>query len=466
MAARKTKMTVGKKIMITLILMLLMLAAVGCGLGTWYFTDHFLPGTTINGFHCSFMTVKEAENLLNKKVGAYVLTVETMNNGIESITADQAGLSYVSDGSVEDFLKGQDHYRWFLSLAQEHTYETKTAVIYDEDKFTAAIEGLKCMQPENVTEPEDAHLEDNGQEFVIVPETEGNALDEQKVRALISEALITGQTSVNLEEAGCYLKPSIYRDDERIVKGCEWANEVIEVIITYDFANRTETVDQELIRTWITQDESGEYTLDEDLIADYVAELAAKYDTFGDTRTFRTYDGRQITLTGGDYGWVIDQLAETQALKEAILSEVTQVREPIYAYSAQSRANNDIGYTYIEIDLTNQRMVFYQNGNPVVDTKIVSGSPLNTDTATPTGFFSVEDMQSPMTVSCDGGQVNVSYWISFYGDLGIHDSTWRTEYGGGIYFTNGSDGCVNAPYDKVQAIYNSVEIGTPVIVYQ
>ena len=33
------------------------------------------------------------------------------------------------------------------------------------------------------------------------------------------------------------------------------------------------------------------------------------------------------------------------------------------------------GYTYIEIDLTAQRMVFYKDGTPTADAQIVSGNP-------------------------------------------------------------------------------------------
>ena len=39
--------------------------------------------------------------------------------------------------------------------------------------------------------------------------------------------------------------------------------------------------------------------------------LPDKYDTAGTERTFSTYDNREITVSGGNYGWVIDQQKET-----------------------------------------------------------------------------------------------------------------------------------------------------------
>ena len=55
--------------------------------------------------------------------------------------------------------------------------------------------------------------------------------------------------------------------------------------------------------------------------------------------------------------------------------------------------------------------------------------------------------------------------MGIYGGCGIHDASWRSSYGGNIYKGNGSHGCVNTPYSKVQKIYNNTGYGTPVIVY-
>ncbi len=106
-----------KKIMITLIIILLLLTAGVYGYGVYYFTEHFLPGSMVNGFNCSYMTVSQSEELLTQKVGAYVLTIDTRNNGQESITAKQAGLSYDSDGSVDKLIRNQRSlYMVFLLL--------------------------------------------------------------------------------------------------------------------------------------------------------------------------------------------------------------------------------------------------------------------------------------------------------------------------------------------------------------
>jgi lipoprotein-anchoring transpeptidase ErfK/SrfK len=51
------------------------------------------------------------------------------------------------------------------------------------------------------------------------------------------------------------------------------------------------------------------------------------------------------------------------------------------------------------------------------------------------------------------------------GDIGIHDATWRSNFGGEIYKTNGSHGCINTPYEAMKTLYDKTEIGTPVIMF-
>ena len=141
-------------------------------------------------------------------------------------------------------------------------------------------------------------------------------------------------------------------------------NGLTDVVITYDFGDRKETVDREVIRGWLTRDENGDLILDKEQISAYVASLGEKYDTVGLPRTFETYDNREVALSGGDYGWVIDREKETDALYQAVSDRKTQVREPVYQQSAMSRNTNDIGYTYVEVDLPNHRLVVYRDGVP------------------------------------------------------------------------------------------------------
>ncbi|MGN8632028.1 L,D-transpeptidase family protein [Blautia sp. HCP3S3_G3] len=463
MTEEKEKMSTGKKAVIVLICVLLILSAAAYFAGVYYFTRHFLPGSQVNGFNCSYMTAQEAEDLLTKKVESYVLAIRTRGNGQESITAQQVGLTYRSDGSVQETIRNQDRFLWFLVFGQQKIYELTSSSSYHAEMLDQAVGNLQCMQ--NTVSPQDAYISDNGSEFVIEPEVEGSEPDRDKVLELAAYAMLSGRTVLDLEEEGCYKTPSVYRDDENLIRQCEQANQLTSVIITYDFADRTERVDRSVIKDWLVI-RDGDCVLNKEKVAAYVYELGCKYDTVGCTREFETYDGRTVTVAGGDYGWAIDQSKETEALMEAVESGNTQVREPIYAYEGWSRDTNDIGYTYIEIDLTNQRMVLYVDGYPTVDSPVVTGNPNISGMETPVGCYALDAKESPAVLTGEGYEANVTYWMPFCGNVGIHDAPWRTQFGGNLYLLEGSHGCVNTPYEKAQEIFQRVEVGCPVVVYQ
>ena len=101
----------------------------------------------------------------------------------------------------------------------------------------------------------------------------------------------------------------------------------------------------------------------------------------------------------------------------------------------------------------------------MVDTRVVTGYPLDPATATPEGCFYVWQKQSPAGV--DDGDImgDVDYLLLFHDNLGVHDSSWRQDYGRDMNYFDGTPGCVNAPYDAVRSIYGMADEGTPVIIY-
>ena len=473
MAEEKTGMSRGRKILIGFIIVLFLLTAGAYFFGVYYFTEHFLPGSLVNGFNCSYMTEAEAEDLLEQKTAAYVLAVQTRGNGQESISADQIQLAYTSDGSVNKLLHQQNRFLWFVAFSQHQTYQVPSSVTYDQDLFDETVGGLQCLQ--NNEQPVDASIQDNGDKFIVVAETEGTLVDQDKLKEDISDAVTTGRTVANLEEDGCYINPSVYSED--LTRDCQQMNELADVVITYDFDDRKETVDRSVIRDWLTRDDNGNLVLDRDAVAAYVKTLAEKYDTPGTERSFVTYDSREITVSGGDYGWVIDQPGETEELYQAIMNHKTQVREPVYSSEAFSRKTNDIGYTYIEINLTDSRLVFYKEGQPLVDTGFVASS------STPEGVFAVGDKKES-TVPGGGTGNEVSCWIPFdkvgiYGEAGLEISTGsdteEADFGssGEADFSSSLDnswtsteGCVVLPLEQAQELYQYTEAGMPVVIYK
>ena len=321
-------------------------------------------------------------------------------------------------------------------------------------------------------EPYDAYIKQNDDGFEVVPEVEGTKIDKEKLQKDISNAVTTGRTLVDLDVDGCYVDPAVYGDE--LTEDCEQMNELTDVVVTYDFSDRKETVDRTLIKEWLSRDEDGNLMLDHSAIASYVGQLASKYDTVGIERSFSTYDNREVTVSGGTYGWLIDQPKEADALYQAIMDKKTQVREPVYAQEAASRDTNDIGYSYVEVNLTDRRLVLYKSGNPVVDTGIAISS------STPDGVYSIEEKKNQQAV----GNMTVDCWMSFTDDLGIYGdpgfepgtateseadsfgSSSETDFSSDMTDWSSTEGCIVLSEEAAQELYQNVETGMPVVIYK
>ncbi len=460
-------MRTGRKVALTLIMCLLFLTAGGYIAGRLFFKYHFFPGTEINGLDCSFMTKESVEKLIDREIKSYALAVDTMYHGREAVTAKEIDMSYDPDGTVEKLLVNQDIAAWFTHLSDKNSFTAEKRASISDALLSWTVDSLDCMQEANTTYPSDAYIViEDDDTFTVVPEVTGNALDRDKARAVIRDAVLSRKDEVNLEDEGCYLVPSVTADSPAIAESLKRLENYRNTLITYDFGDRTERLSWPEIKEWLQTDDEGNTGLDEEKVREYIMTLAEKYNTAGMDRTFETYDDRTIEIKGSDYGWILDTDRETTELMQAIEEGTVDVRVPVYAQSAGSRSSiNDIGMTYLEIDLMNQRMVWYDDGKPLVDTRIISGTPHNADMITPTGLFYLEEKSLHTGVFEDGMDRQVNYLFKCSNGLAICDAPWRTEFGGEVYFWEGTDGSVLAPTDAMASIFMDAEEGIPVIIY-
>ena len=431
-----------------------------------YFGGHFYSGSRIYGIDCSKKTAGQVKEEVKEKIGEYTLTVELRNGKQDIITAGQINLQYHDESGIEQQLKKQHCYVWPAMMFLGKGSDLVIGTTYDRENIDSVLKQMSCFLPGYVVAPQDAHRGDTDYGYAVVPEVMGTTLDYDKTRTVIMDALDKGVSSVSLDAAGCYIDPTIYQDNEELNAEVEELNALLTARITYDFDDRQEVVDPSVMKEWICRDEDGKYYIDDNHIWAYVEELARKYDTFGGERVFYTSIGTAVTLSGGDYGWVIDQDATAEILRDAVKEGRTETLEPVYVYTAMDRKENDIGGTYVEVCLSLQEMWCYENGYLVVDTPVVTGNP-NKGNATPSGsVWAIDAKMRDYVLRGEGYAAPVDYWMPFVGDVGIHDMQNRYYFGGTIYLSNGSHGCVNTPYEAAKTIYNTVSIGTPVIVYE
>lgn len=459
------KSSTGKKVIIGIIIAVL-LVIIGGYAGVWiYFNTHFYPNVTINGINSGNLTVSQLKEKIQEGILEYSLTIIERNNQQEVITAEQMGFKYIDHSNeVENLLKGQKPYLWFLEMQKQETYHLSVNSEYDKSLVESAFNNLNGIKEENQTNPEDAYLEETPNGYVVIPEVEGNALDRDKTLQAVIAAIDKGEKELSLEEADLYRKPNIYGDDTELNNRAEAMNRLARANITYDFVDREKVVDSSVIEEFINKSSSGDYTIDQSKVEKWVNEMARETDTFGLTHEFKTSKGDNITLEGGDYGWVIDIDETTKELVQALEAGAVETKEPSYLYTAMDRSSNDIGGTYVEISISEQRMWCYQDGELIVDTLVVTGNASKNWDTPKGGVWAVDAKKRNAILKGEGYAAPVDYWMPFNGDVGIHDLN-RPVFGGEIYKTDGSHGCVNTPHENAKTIYEAIEIGTPVVVY-
>lgn len=431
--------------------------------GAFYYQNHFAKGTVIDQVDVSKMTVSDLES----QIDDYTLKViQRKADGSlleEEIQGSNIGLSYSSTEPFLQILKAQNNWLWFLNQGQTH--ELENLITYDEDSLNAEIQALNGFDSDSVTAPEDAYITDydpqNG--FQMVDEIPGNRLNRQKTQKAVQTAVEELAAEINLDEAGCYDEPKITAENEELKDTLAKLQSYAETSVTYTFGSQKEVLDGSTISGWLDID-GNQVTLNNDKVEEYVASLRKKYDTVFRPRTFKTSYGTEITIKNGDYGWWMDTEQETAELTEMIEQGKSGERTPVYKQTAASYDTPDYGDTYVEINLSAQHLFLYKDGQKILESDFVSGSVIR-GYSTPGGIFGLTYKQRDATLTGETYRTPVSFWMPFNNNIGMHDATWRRDFGRDIYITNGSHGCINLPYAAAKEIYGYVEKGTPVICY-
>ena len=452
-----------KKIVIGIIISLCTLLVVYFGMAI-YFMNHFYFGSAINCINISGKSVEEVNEQMASELQTYTLNLKERGGKIEQIRPNEVGLKYNSDGQFRSLKDTQNPYKWISAFFNTEAYEMIEAVKYDTKLLKERVDKLSCVDSSNIIEPKNPSFKytDNG--YVIVGEVDGNKVNKDILYDHVSDAILKKKTTIDLESINCYVKPQYTSNSQKIIDTKNMINKYVLSKITYNFGENKELLDGSTINKWLTVDENFKIIFHEKEVKNYIDILSNKYNTLCSKRNFISSSGKTINIGGGDYGWSINRAKETQALITAIKEGQTIAKEPAYLQTALSNGNNDIGNTYVEIDLTKQHLWFYKNGSLIEQGDIVTGN-VSSNHTTPGGIYKLKYKQKNAVLRGSDYASPVTFWMPFNGGIGIHDASWRSVFGGEIYKTAGSHGCINSPYYLAKAVFDNIEIGIPVICY-
>lgn len=433
---------------------------------SFYFLSHFAFHTTVNHVNVAGNSSARVEEKLAEEMKEYQLTITTRDGETEVLSGENIGIEPVFDGEIQELLKKQNGFAWPYYLLKGQELESKAVVRYDEAACDKELAEFEFMNQADWVKSENAYVSDYAKGgYEIVKETYGTEIRSAILKRAVSDAILNLTANLNLEEAGCYVEPEVTYEDEQLNKALETLNQYVGVTVVYNVGDEKERLDGEIIHTWLSLEENGSVKIDEEAIAEYVKELAKKYNTAFRKRTLDTSYGQNIQIIGGDYGWKVDNEAEKEMIIKDLKAGEKVERELEYAQTANSHGEHDYGNSYVEINLTAQHLFFYKDGKLLVETDFVSGN-LAKNHATPVGAYGLTYKQRDATLRGEDYESDVSYWMPYCGNVGMHDATWRGTFGGSIYKRRGSHGCVNLPVSAAKTIFENIEAGYPVLVYE
>ncbi|MBR1781455.1 MAG: L,D-transpeptidase family protein [Oscillospiraceae bacterium] len=477
--------------------------------------DTFLAGTTINGQDVSLLTAEEALTYLQEQAEHYTLSLKLGDNAPLKLTAADLGLQVnVEQKAVADLLEEQAAHITQLDYTIDGLYtvdlsalQTKLEALNtqlkeeSEAKIAQARAEQLALEAEEGAEPEELTAEDeedalpdeiveipdpyaaqdaelafdpSTNSFVILPDTYAQYVNAAAVLARADEAVHALQTELKLEPEDYAETAARRADDPALEDALQDANEYLSIDLSYTFTpkgaeTRTETLSREVLGGLYMVGLDGlSVEVDEEALGSYVNALADTYRGESSTTPFKTTGGSTININVTSAGQSVDDQALYADMLSCLTDKVSGTREAPYA-TADDDSKGFWGGNYVELDLTNQHLWCYHNGECVVSCAVVTGCVAN-GTLTPTGCFTIFSKDYDRYLrgfNADGTRYNshVWYFMPFSGGCGIHDAAWRSSFGGDIYLYNGSKGCVNVTKSQAKTIYNNVSIGTHVVVY-
>ncbi|MDE6406617.1 MAG: L,D-transpeptidase/peptidoglycan binding protein [Lachnospiraceae bacterium] len=455
-------------IIIGLITVSLMVTYLGLAV---YYRNAFTYGTWINGIYCTGRSIQEVNDELVKGFTYEGVTVKDKNGSSYVISAEEISYQFDFKKALEIYQKRQNPWMWIESLVGGRRVELAPVVSYDREAFENCFDALPFCQDKRADKDRRVTITLTPQGYALVNERT-DVLFVEQARGAVLSAIEASEREVSLVDEGCYHDLELTAQMRETMEIWEKLERFQDCGIVYLMGEEEIPVDASVVCDWIALDDNGRFLFDESgglqlkehAIEEFVESLAKKYDTVGASRQFLATRGDMVTVEGGLYGNRIDQEAETAYLTEAFYGKKREVHEPAYTQEAWKKGSEDIGSTYIEVDMTEQKMYYYVDGVLTIDTPIVTGNT-SRRMGTPSGVNFVYAKQKNRILRGPNYASHVDFWMPVKGNIGIHDAAWRGTFGGTIYQTNGSHGCINTPRAAMEQLFDLAEVGTPVVMF-
>lgn len=495
---------------IGLVALLLVLAAVYVLLG-FYYMEGFPCFTWINGVYCTGKTVKEVNEELIQSSAYDGVAILDKSGARLFVSADDAEMSLDYTASLSEVFSSRNPFAWGFYVFKNLSCEYNPTIYINKQKVIDRVSDWEIF-----VEPKDLEckIEKTANGYDLV-----NAYVQVPVKDMISEkayeAMINRNSVLDLTEMeDCYKVLDLTRDQKQKVDFFSKLEKIQNMDITYiasgesvslnsgkasDFILTNKDLESALseqvnakkpgnglflidgkecklseddeinIYEGVAVDKDGNPIVSESKIYAFLKSVADSHSTSWMMDRYRNGEGNEVYVNDnskGD-GSIYDIATEFEYIRDGIetgevLAGTRQMQ--LSKDAVEYDANEQLGSTYIEVNMGKQVLHYYVDGKLNMEMPVVTGN-VNRGRGTPTGIYPVYNKRYHTYLRGVDYVSYVNYWLGVHKGVGIHDANWRSKFGEEIYKSDGSHGCINCPEESVSVLWEVVEVGTPVILY-
>lgn len=444
-----------------------------------YYRNNFPVNTWINGVYCTGKTIEQVNRELADCTEVPDVVILDGEGTEWRIAAKDLELHPDYTSALKAYMRENATIMWMNNMREPvRTALEPSQYKWSAEKLEEWFQALGFVREESSRE-EGCFIAYDREKGYYLHDGNTRRLNAAEALDCIKTSLSKGRLSVDLAGEGCY--ETVEEGSEAAGQRALWSRlqDYYNCGLTYDMGAEQIVFTPAVLSTFLQADGEGRLLTDasgrpmiaEEQVERWVEELAAQYNTCGTEKEFLSSRGDTVLVEYSTYGTQLDEEAEKEYLSDALEKILTyqwtkgESHVPVYKQKGFVRGLDDIGDTYIEVDMTEQHMYYYVDGELKLETDVVTGKTAGRRRGTPEGINFVYNKQRNRVLRGADYATPVKYWMPVNGAVGIHDADWRSEFGGEIYKKNGSHGCVNTPPKIMAELYEMVEVGTPVIMF-
>ena len=309
---------------------------------------HFLRGTFIGGIDCSYLTVDRALEKVQQEAGEYTNKLNFIDGTTYEVKNNEIGFVFEEE-KFEDIFAKQHKDR-----NTNRVYGVNDVASLNKGQLAMYLATIPELQQKNMVEPKDAHITWDGASFGTEKETIGNMIDFNEALEFTLQELRVDENEIYISDINRSV-PSVTEGDleERVA----YLNRLLKSCINITLSDESVvTLDYNTIKSWIGQDENGDFSINVNAgVPSFVEELATKVDKANATMRFKATNRSNLVSVKVPKSRraKLNKEAEANQLEALLGSNEPVDCTPIYEGNLISEADLS---NRVEIDITNQHV--------------------------------------------------------------------------------------------------------------